>query len=104
MAQGFKIHQGSALPLDHANVDTDQIIPKQFLTYFMTGAIWICMSKSLILTLYSIKLSISLPPFYLLERTLAVVRAVNMHSGQSQTMVLRLLLHQALLIYSMEIV
>ena len=32
MAQGFKIHQGSALALDHANVDTDQIIPKQFLT------------------------------------------------------------------------
>jgi 3-isopropylmalate/(R)-2-methylmalate dehydratase small subunit len=27
----FRIHRGSAVPLDRANVDTDQIIPKQFL-------------------------------------------------------------------------
>lgn len=32
MIQGFQTHQGTALPLDQANVDTDQIIPKQFLT------------------------------------------------------------------------
>jgi 3-isopropylmalate/(R)-2-methylmalate dehydratase small subunit len=32
MTQGFQTHQGTALPLDQANVDTDQIIPKQFLT------------------------------------------------------------------------
>jgi 3-isopropylmalate/(R)-2-methylmalate dehydratase small subunit len=32
MTQGFQSHQGTALPLDQANVDTDQIIPKQFLT------------------------------------------------------------------------
>lgn len=30
--QGFKQHSGTACPLDRANVDTDQIIPKQFLT------------------------------------------------------------------------
>lgn len=30
--QGFSTHTGSAAPLDQANVDTDQIIPKQFLT------------------------------------------------------------------------
>jgi 3-isopropylmalate/(R)-2-methylmalate dehydratase small subunit len=29
---GFQTHTGSACPLDQANVDTDQIIPKQFLT------------------------------------------------------------------------
>src|ERR687883_244251 len=27
----FRIHTGVAAPLDHPNVDTDQIIPKQFL-------------------------------------------------------------------------
>lgn len=32
MRQGFTIHTGRACPLDQANVDTDQIIPKQFLT------------------------------------------------------------------------
>ena len=30
--QGFTAHTGTAVPLDQANVDTDQIIPKQFLT------------------------------------------------------------------------
>lgn len=30
--KGFTQHTGSAVPLDQANVDTDQIIPKQFLT------------------------------------------------------------------------
>ncbi len=30
--QGFSRHSGTAAPLDQANVDTDQIIPKQFLT------------------------------------------------------------------------
>ncbi|HLK32812.1 MAG TPA: 3-isopropylmalate dehydratase small subunit [Terriglobales bacterium] len=29
--QAFRIHTGKAAPLDRANVDTDQIIPKQFL-------------------------------------------------------------------------
>ncbi len=29
--QAFRIHQGLAVPLDRPNVDTDQIIPKQFL-------------------------------------------------------------------------
>lgn len=29
--QAFQIHTGKAVPLDRANVDTDQIIPKQFL-------------------------------------------------------------------------
>ncbi len=29
---GFTQHQGNAAPLNQANVDTDQIIPKQFLT------------------------------------------------------------------------
>ncbi|GAA0855858.1 3-isopropylmalate dehydratase small subunit [Aliiglaciecola litoralis] len=29
---GFTAHVGTAAPLDQANVDTDQIIPKQFLT------------------------------------------------------------------------
>ena len=29
---GINIHKGSAMPLNQANVDTDQIIPKQFLT------------------------------------------------------------------------
>lgn len=29
---GFTTHTGTAAPLDQANVDTDQIIPKQFLT------------------------------------------------------------------------
>jgi 3-isopropylmalate/(R)-2-methylmalate dehydratase small subunit len=29
--QPFRIHDGKAAPLDRANVDTDQIIPKQFL-------------------------------------------------------------------------
>lgn len=32
MSQGFTVHKGRACPLDEANVDTDQIIPKQFLT------------------------------------------------------------------------
>jgi 3-isopropylmalate/(R)-2-methylmalate dehydratase small subunit len=27
----FRVHTGSAAPLDHPNMDTDQIIPKQFL-------------------------------------------------------------------------
>src|ERR671914_826491 len=27
----FRVHTGVAAPLDHPNVDTDQIIPKQFL-------------------------------------------------------------------------
>ncbi len=30
--KGFQTHTGTACPLDQANVDTDQIIPKQFLT------------------------------------------------------------------------
>ncbi|MFT6896024.1 MAG: 3-isopropylmalate/(R)-2-methylmalate dehydratase small subunit [Paraglaciecola sp.] len=30
--QGINLHTGTAAPLDQANVDTDQIIPKQFLT------------------------------------------------------------------------
>ncbi len=30
--QGFTTHTGIACPLDKANVDTDQLIPKQFLT------------------------------------------------------------------------
>ncbi len=30
--QPFRVHTGLAAPLDRANVDTDQIIPKQFLT------------------------------------------------------------------------
>ena len=30
--KGFTIYSGTACPLDQANVDTDQIIPKQFLT------------------------------------------------------------------------
>jgi len=29
--QPFRVHQGLAVPLDRVNVDTDQIIPKQFL-------------------------------------------------------------------------
>lgn len=29
--QSFRIHKGLAVPLDRSNVDTDQIIPKQFL-------------------------------------------------------------------------
>jgi 3-isopropylmalate/(R)-2-methylmalate dehydratase small subunit len=29
--QPFRVHQGKVAPLDRANVDTDQIIPKQFL-------------------------------------------------------------------------
>jgi 3-isopropylmalate/(R)-2-methylmalate dehydratase small subunit len=29
--QPFRLHQGKVAPLDRANVDTDQIIPKQFL-------------------------------------------------------------------------
>jgi len=29
--QPFRIHKGKVVPLDRANVDTDQIIPKQFL-------------------------------------------------------------------------
>ena len=29
---GLTTHLGTAAPLDQANVDTDQIIPKQFLT------------------------------------------------------------------------
>lgn len=32
MTTGFTTHSGTACPLDQANVDTDQIIPKQFLT------------------------------------------------------------------------
>ena len=32
ITQGFTEHCGCAAPLDQANVDTDQIIPKQFLT------------------------------------------------------------------------
>lgn len=32
MTTGINIHTGSAVPLNQANVDTDQIIPKQFLT------------------------------------------------------------------------
>ncbi|MFC3093038.1 3-isopropylmalate dehydratase small subunit [Alteromonas sediminis] len=32
MSTGFSTHTGKAVPLDQANVDTDQIIPKQFLT------------------------------------------------------------------------
>jgi 3-isopropylmalate/(R)-2-methylmalate dehydratase small subunit len=31
MMQAFRVHTGIAAPLDRANVDTDQIIPKQFL-------------------------------------------------------------------------
>src|SRR6478736_2188274 len=30
--QSFVKHSGRAVPLDRANIDTDQIIPKQFLT------------------------------------------------------------------------
>src|SRR3974377_1281261 len=29
--QPFRVHTGVAVPLDRANIDTDQIIPKQFL-------------------------------------------------------------------------
>ncbi|HMK31547.1 MAG TPA: 3-isopropylmalate dehydratase small subunit [Terriglobales bacterium] len=29
--QPFRVHKGLAIPLDRANVDTDQIVPKQFL-------------------------------------------------------------------------
>ena len=47
----INIHKGIVIPLDRANVDTDAIIPKQFLksiknlvlvpTYLMNGDIWI---------------------------------------------------------------
>ena len=47
---GFKQLSGLVVPLDAANVDTDAIIPKQFLqaitrvvsanTYSMNGVIW----------------------------------------------------------------
>ena len=49
--QAFTQHTGLAAPLDKANVDTDQIIPKQYLKsihrtvlvqrYSMIGVIWI---------------------------------------------------------------
>ena len=29
--QPFRTHKGKVAPLDRANIDTDQIIPKQFL-------------------------------------------------------------------------
>ena len=29
--QSFTVHTGLVVPLDRANVDTDQVIPKQFL-------------------------------------------------------------------------
>ena len=29
--EAFKVHQGLVVPLDRENVDTDAIIPKQFL-------------------------------------------------------------------------
>ena len=29
--QPFRVHTGKVVPLDHANIDTDQIVPKQFL-------------------------------------------------------------------------
>ena len=36
--KGFKNHRGLVIPLDRANVDTDQIIPKQFLkSIYKTG-------------------------------------------------------------------
>ena len=35
--QAFTIHQGIAVPLDSANVDTDQIIHKQFIQPFGFG-------------------------------------------------------------------
>ncbi len=35
--QPFRIHQGEVMPLDRANVDTDQIIPKQFLKRLERG-------------------------------------------------------------------
>ena len=55
MTTGINIHTGSAMPLNQANVDTDQIIPKQFLTavtksgygkhLFTTGVTLINMNK-----------------------------------------------------------
>jgi 3-isopropylmalate/(R)-2-methylmalate dehydratase small subunit len=33
MMQPFRVHKGRAAPLDRVNVDTDQIIPKQFLKH-----------------------------------------------------------------------
>jgi len=52
----FTIHAGLVAPLDRANVDTDAIIPKQFLksirrtgfgpTCSTSGAIWIMASRA----------------------------------------------------------
>ena len=49
--QKFTVHKGLVAPIDRENVDTDAIIPKQFLksirktglapTSSMSGAIWI---------------------------------------------------------------
>ena len=48
--QKFTVHKGLVAPMDRENVDTDAIIPKQFLksikkpalapTYLMSGATW----------------------------------------------------------------
>ena len=56
MAEKFTQHQGLVVPLDAANVDTDAIIPKQFLqkvtrtglarTCSMTGVFWMRTANS----------------------------------------------------------
>ncbi len=38
--QPFRTHKGKVAPLDRANVDTDQIIPKQFLKRIETHWLW----------------------------------------------------------------
>ncbi|GIT71988.1 MAG: hypothetical protein Ct9H300mP28_18020 [Pseudomonadota bacterium] len=62
--EAFETLSGKAVPLDIINVDTDQIIPKQFLKKidraglvficFMTGVTWMTQVLSRILSLYSI--------------------------------------------------
>ena len=53
--EAFRVHSGLVVPLDRANVDTDLIIPKQFLksingrvlvlTCSMSSGIWIHLTK-----------------------------------------------------------
>ena len=38
--QAFTVHQGLVAPMDRDNVDTDAIIPKQFLKSIASAAWW----------------------------------------------------------------
>lgn len=105
--QAFTSHHGIVVPFDRANVDTDLIIPKQFLKAIKKTGFgpnlfdqlrirmrasqgWITVKGLLIQILSLTKKNLKMVQFYSQGKILVVGRVENMHPGLYWIMVLRL--------------